>query len=87
MFEKIGNIITDRKLKPSDCTYHTLRRLSNNGKIRVLVIKGESQAHVEYICPKCGYYDYIRQEWKRPFSVKCGKCKYTIRVPKLKGKK
>jgi predicted RNA-binding Zn-ribbon protein involved in translation (DUF1610 family) len=87
MFEKIDSIIKEKNLTPSDCTYHTLRNLDNNGKLRILVVKGENQAHVEYICPKCGHYEHVRQEWKRPFSVKCSKCGHTIKVSKLKGKK
>ena len=87
MFDKIQDIIAQKNLKPSDCAYHTLRNLDNNGKIRILVVKGDTQAHVEYICPKCGYYEHIQQEWKRPFSVKCSKCGFIIKVSKLKGKK
>jgi len=87
MFDKIEKIITEKGFKPSDCTYHTLRNLENNGKIRILVIKGEKIAHTEYICPKCGYYGYITKGWKRPFNVKCEKCGFLIKVPKLKTKK
>ena len=87
MFEKIESIIKEKNLTPSSCAYHTLRNLENNGKIRILVVKGENQANVEYLCPKCGHYEYIQIEWKRPFSVKCSKCGFVIKVPKLKGKK
>lgn len=87
MFEKIGNIITDRKLTPKECAYYTLRELPDGGKLRVLVIKGESQAHVEYICSKCKEYGYKMETWKRPFQFKCDNCGATIKVPKLKGKK
>ena len=54
MFDKIDKIISERKLTPSTCDYHTLRALENNGKIRALVIKGETTVHIEMICPKCG---------------------------------
>jgi DNA-directed RNA polymerase subunit RPC12/RpoP len=87
MFDKIGKIISEKGLKPSDCAYHTLRNLENNGKIRILVIKGETTAHTEYICPKCGNYGYIIKDWKRPFNIKCEKCGSLIRVSKLKTKK
>jgi len=87
MFDKITQIIKERGLKPSDCAYHTLRGLENNGKIRVLAIAGETNALAEYICPFCGHHGMEEKLWKRPFSVKCGGCGKTIKVPKLKGKK
>jgi len=94
MFDKIDNVIKERKLKPSDCSYHTMRELDNNGKIRALVIKGENKAHVEYICPKCGHYEYLMQDWKKVsksskfrFETICSKCKNIIKVPKLKSLK
>ena len=94
MFDKIDKIITEKKLTPATCEYHTLRILENNGKIRALVIKGESVVHVELICPKCGAYDYITQEWKQVskgtknrFEAKCPKCGFIIKVEKLKSAK
>jgi phage terminase large subunit GpA-like protein len=94
MFDKIQKIISERKLTPSECEYHTLRTLENNGKIRALVIKGENIVHIELICPKCGTYDYQTQEWKKVskgakyrFEVKCPKCGNIVKVEKLKGKK
>lgn len=86
MFEKISKFIKENNVKASDCKYHTLRDLDNNGKIRVLVWN-DNTARTEYICHKCGSYGYTETEWKRPFSVKCEKCATTIKVPKLKGKK
>ena len=86
MFEKIGNIIRDRKLTTKDCAYHTLRNLEDGGKLRILVLKGENQAHVEYVCSKCKNYGYKQEEWKRPFQFKCENCGATIKVSKLKGK-
>ncbi len=83
MFDKIANFIKESKIKPKDCAYHTLRTLENNGKIRVLVLKGEKIARCEYICPHCGYYGYEEKEWKRPFRVKCNACGKSISVPKL----
>ena len=94
MFDKIDKIISEKKLTPSTCDYHTLRTLENNGKIRALVIKGETTIHVELICPKCGNYSYQTQEWKQVskgakyrFEAKCPKCGNIVKVEKLKGVK
>jgi len=94
MFDKIEKVINDKKSTPVECEYHTLRNLENKGKIRALVIKGESIAHIELICPKCGNYDYHTQEWKQAskgakyrFEIKCPKCGNVIKVSKLKGAK
>ncbi len=94
MFDRITKIIAEKGLKPADCTYHTLRPLENKGKIRALVIKGDSTTHIEYICPKCGQYEYVTRPWtplgkgvKVRFSVKCAKCGTEIKIEKLKGKR
>ena len=94
MFDKIDSIIKERRLTPADCDYHTLRVLENNGRIRALVIKGESIIHVELVCPKCGNYNYTTEEWKQVskaakirFAAKCPKCGNTVKVEKLKGGK
>ena len=94
MFDKINQIIAEKNLGAKDCKYHTLRTLENNGKIRCLVIKGDDKVHVDLICPKCGTYSYIEQDWKPVskaakirFRVECPKCGTTIKVEKLKGKK
>ncbi len=91
---KIDEIIKQKGLTPKDCEYHTLRTLEYDGKIRVLVIKGEPTAHVEYKCPKCGHQGYNTQEYKKVskaakirLRVECEKCKTKIKVGKLKGKK
>lgn len=83
-FKKIQEIISKRNLGPSDCEYHTQRALENDGKVRVLVVKGEKEANVEYICPYCGYYGFVQKLWKRPFSVNCENCKKLIRIQKMK---
>jgi phage FluMu protein Com len=92
MFDKIDKIINEKKLTPATCGYHTLRVLENNGKVRALVVKGENVIHIELICPKCGTYDYHAQEWKKAskgakyrFETKCPKCRFEIKVEKLKG--
>ena len=94
MFDKINSIITEKKLTPATCDYHTLRTLENNGKVRALVIKGENVIHIEIICPKCGDYSYQTQEWKKVskgakyrFEAKCSKCGFSVKVEKLKGGK
>jgi hypothetical protein len=94
MFDKIEKIIAERKLTPAECGYHTLRILENNGKVRALVIKGESIVHIEFICSKCGNYEYKTQEWgkfskgaKYRFEAKCSKCGNIIKVKKLKSAK
>lgn len=86
MFDRIDSIIREKSLKASECVYHTMRLLENGGKVRVLVLR-DGIARAEYVCPKCGFYGYSETQWKRPFSVKCGKCGAAIKVPKLKGKK
>jgi hypothetical protein len=94
MFDKIQKIISEKKLTPKDCEYHTLRILESNGKVRALIIKGDNTLHIELICPKCGTYSYITQEWKKVskaakirFRVECLKCGNKVKVEKLKGKK
>ena len=94
MFNKITKIITDKKLKISDCAYHTLRVPEDGGKVRALLVKGEKMMHVEYVCPSCKHEGYKQQEWKAVtkaamyrFETKCDKCGFLIQVPKLKGGK
>ncbi len=89
---EIDRIIQERKLKAADAGYHTLRPLENGGRVRCLVIKGEDQAHIEYVCPGCKHAAYKQQPWvtaskgsKFRFSTKCDKCGFEIKVPKLKG--
>lgn len=82
-------VITERKLKPSDCSYHTWRDLSNKdgkytGKVRILVIKGETKARVEYICPHCLNSSYMETEWFKPFTFDCQKCGKTVKILKLR---
>ena len=89
MESRIQSFIQERGIKPSGCAYHTQRTVNSrkgepSGKIRVLVIKGEALARAEYVCPECRHYGYAEQEWKRPFSIKCEKCGFLIKVPKMK---
>ena len=54
------------------------------GKIRVLVKQGSDTAEVDYVCPECSMSEHREQEWTRPFSIKCSKCSFMIKLPKLK---
>ena len=92
--DEISKIIQDRKITPSGCEYHTIRDLENNGRLRALVIKGESVLHIDYTCPKCGHTGYKKQEYVKVskaaairFVVECDKCKFKIKIEKLKGGK
>ncbi len=87
--KKIAEMIKKKGIKPSDCAYHTWREPLNkekkpSGSIRILVKKGETDANCEYICPECEHYEFIRQEWKKPFNVKCSNCGFLLRISKLK---
>jgi DNA-directed RNA polymerase subunit RPC12/RpoP len=86
---KIQEFIIKNNVKPKDCVYHTWRDAKNSkkqptGKIRVLVAKSDSIARCEYTCPECKHQGYIETEWKRPFYVKCEKCKFKISVPRMR---
>jgi len=69
--------------------YITNRRIKNKageekGKVRVLVKADSDIAEVDYVCPECGYSEHVEPAWKRPFSVRCSKCGFVIKVSKLK---
>lgn len=73
-------------------SYITNRTLQNKsgeekGKLKIFVRTGSETAEGEYVCPECGNNGDINQVFKRPFSVKCSKCGFLLKVPKLKGKK
>ena len=57
-----------------------------NGKLRVLVKNDSDMAEVDYVCPECSDSRHLEKPWKRPFNVKCEKCGFLMRLPKLKGK-
>lgn len=76
--------ITGHKFK-----YITNRTLKNksgkdSGRIRVLVKADSDVAEVDYICPECSDSRHTNEKWARPFSVKCSKCGFLMRLPKLK---
>jgi len=54
------------------------------GKMRVLIKTGSDTAEVDYSCPECGFSEHRETEWHRPFSVKCGKCEFLMKLPRLK---
>ncbi len=56
----------------------------DKGRMRVLVPSGSDNALVDYVCPECGFSSHVETEWSRPFSVKCSKCGFVLKLPKLK---
>lgn len=69
--------------------YITNRAVKNKsgedkGKIKIVVRTGSDTAEVDYVCPECLNSEHIEQTWKRPFSVKCSKCNFLLRLAKLK---
>ncbi len=72
----------------SNVRYLTTRELANDkgevtGMIKVLVPKDTNTAKVKYTCPMCLKGEETTAEWKKPFSIKCKFCDYTIKLPKL----
>jgi ssDNA-binding Zn-finger/Zn-ribbon topoisomerase 1 len=57
---------------------------NEKGRIAVLVRNDSSEAEVRYTCPECRFSEQTRKPWKRPFSLKCGKCGFLIRISKLR---
>ncbi len=58
----------------------------NKGFVRARVPNDSDTAEVVYKCPECGHQESASLPFKRPFSVKCSKCGFLMRLPKLKGK-
>ena len=68
--------------------YVTNRTLLNKageekGMIAVLVPKEGDVAKVRYRCPECQHTEQTEEAWKKPFSVKCGGCGKSMKLPKL----
>ncbi len=87
--EKIGKMIEEMGITGSDVLYHTWRKVKNRkgeekGELRILALKKDGMARVEYVCPYCEKYGFKEETWRRPFSFKCDHCGKTIRVPRLK---
>lgn len=54
------------------------------GRMRVLVKTDSDIAETDHECPECGFKEHVEPEWERPFSVKCSKCGFVMKMPKLK---
>ena len=70
-------------------SYMTNRELRNKadqpaGRIRVMVKSGGSLAEGDYQCPECAATGKLSQQFMRPFAVKCQKCGFLMRLPKMK---
>jgi len=69
--------------------YITTRNLQNSsgkitGKIRIIKNKEEEEANINYTCPECLNTEDKKEVWKKPFSIRCSKCGYLIKVLSLK---
>jgi len=69
--------------------YITNRVLKNKngeekGRLRGFVRNDSDNIEGDYECPECGHKDKINQVWKRPFNVKCSKCGFLMKIPKIK---
>lgn len=77
----------------------TTRDLENKagelkGKIKIMKLKEEPDALVEYMCPQCEFSEKRKDAWQEPFVsgtgankkflVKCGKCGHEMKFLKLK---
>ncbi len=67
-------------------TNRTLRNMAGEekGRIAVRVRTGSMTAEYNYSCPECGDSRDGSQEFRRPIMVKCQKCGYLMKLPKLK---
>ena len=72
--------------------YVTNRALVNHagredaGRVKAFVRNGSEVLEGEYKCPECESEGKVSQVFRRPINIKCGKCGFLIRLPKLKGK-
>ena len=69
--------------------YVTNRTIPNTagegkGRIKVLVKEGSDIAETDYVCPECGFSGHVEPVWKKPFSVKCSKCGFLMKIRRLK---
>ncbi len=72
--------------------YITCRTVANRsgeekGRVKAFVRNGSDNIEGEYKCPECENKGKINQIFKRPINIKCEKCGFLMRLPKLKGKK
>ncbi len=54
------------------------------GRVKAYVPADSNTVYINYKCPECEFSEKTEQEWKRPFNVKCSKCGYVMRIPRLK---
>ncbi|MEM5869956.1 MAG: hypothetical protein QXR09_02190 [Candidatus Aenigmatarchaeota archaeon] len=69
--------------------YITNRDLQNSagqvkGKVRVLVLKGETIANIDLTCPECGCVQKKKQEFKLPLDLQCEKCGFKVKLQSLR---
>lgn len=77
----------------------TTRELSDKsgevtGKVRIMKLKEEDRAMVDFVCPMCGNSEKREEAWAEPFvtgkgagkkmNVACGKCGHKVTVLKLR---
>ena len=74
--ERRYRFVSNRTLKNS--------REEEKGRMRVIVKVDSDNAETDYECPECGFRERVETEWKRPFTVKCTKCGFVMRLPRLK---
>lgn len=59
----------------------------DKGTVKAMVPNGSDTAKVSYKCAECGFQEEREEPFTRPFNVKCSKCGFVMKLPKLKGKK
>ena len=77
----------------------TMRKLANKageekGKIRIMKLKEQPEALVDYTCPECGHAEKKKELWQEPFvigsranrkmTVVCAGCGKKMTVLKMK---
>jgi len=76
--------------------YATIRELEGRtkGRIRIVKLKEEKDADVEFTCPECGFTEKKRVGWKEPFVnggglnqfflLECSRCGQQSKIFKLR---
>ncbi len=69
--------------------YITTRELKNkvgqaNGKIRILKLKENPRASIDFTCPECRFSQKKESEFKIPFLMNCAKCGNLVKIIELK---
>ena len=77
----------------------TTRELKNKrgemkGSVRILKLKEEDKAMVDFTCPECGHAEKREEVWQEPFvtgsgankemNAVCKKCGYRVTILKMK---